>query len=70
MELENDVMQPESGSSGSDNVEIKRPNFFLQILPLVVIVVALILCFSVFYGIFGAPENFENWQDLLAERQG
>ena len=64
MELENDVMQPEGGSSAAGDVEIKRPNFFLQILPLVVILFALILCFAVFYGIFGQDPNFENWQEV------
>lgn len=63
--MENEVMQP--GGGGAGDVEIKRPNFFLQILPLVVIAFALILCFSMFYGVFGGDKNFAEWETVRAE---
>ncbi len=66
-----------TGGLNSGDVEIRKANPIASYLPVIVIGVALILSYIVFYNVFGAPENFqggmeqkeklEDWQEAKEE---
>lgn len=69
-------MSSDNNTMGGD-VEIKKANPIANWLPFIVIIVALVLSYVIFFNVFGAPENFqggveqqeklEDWKEAQAE---